>query len=283
MKNFLYFFLTMIVALSLHNKKAGAQSIPLQGEILITEFMSNPSAVSDTKGEWVEIMNISDKSLLLNGLTISDLGSNSHTISADNDIILEAGEFYVLARNEDSSVNGGINPDYIYSNFTLGNSEDEIILTTSAEVIIDKVAYNSDWAILSGSSLELNIEKNDDSANDMPENWHLGIDTYGAGDLGTPGALNSISNGIYNKEIITHFDVYPNPCKSELFIRLSANSPSPVKIELINLLGQTIPILDSDRNEDLNFSIDLSPYPIGIYWLGVTMKDQRKWLKVIKQ
>jgi len=283
MKNFIYIFSVMFLGICLQNNKISAQSIPLNGEIVITEFMPNPAAVSDTKGEWVEIQNSSDRPLLLNGISISDLGSNSHTITSENDIILEPGAFYILARNEDPEVNGGINPDYIYSNFSLGNSEDEIILISSEDITIDQVAYTSDWILSAGSSLELNIEKNDASSNDLPEHWHPGTESYGDGDLGTPGALNSISSGINKKEIITQFEAFPNPCSSELNIRLSAFSPSPVKIELINLLGQTIPILEEEEvNDDLNFSVDLSPYPVGIYWLGVSINDQRECLKVIK-
>src|SRR5512133_1418919 len=40
------------------------QSAPRQGEILITEIMVNPEAVSDANGEWVEIWNSTDHDLL---------------------------------------------------------------------------------------------------------------------------------------------------------------------------------------------------------------------------
>ncbi len=166
MKNFLYIFLISILGLSVQNRTTHAQSVPVPGEILITEFMSNPSVVSDTKGEWVELLNTSDKFLLLNGLTISDLGSNKHTINSDNDVILEPGAFFILARNEDPNENGGVTPDYIYSNFSLGNSEDEIILTSPQDTVLDIVAYNSEWLLYSGASLELNVDVTDFNSND---------------------------------------------------------------------------------------------------------------------
>ena len=47
------------------------------GELIVTEVMNNPSAVSDETGEWIEIFNISESAINLQGLTISDAGDEN--------------------------------------------------------------------------------------------------------------------------------------------------------------------------------------------------------------
>ena len=56
------------------------------GDIVVTEFMNDSAAVSDTVGEWLEIYNSTGADIDLNGWTLKDDGSNSHTFS--NSIIV---------------------------------------------------------------------------------------------------------------------------------------------------------------------------------------------------
>ena len=44
--------------------------VDYSGLLIINEIMQNPSAVSDSDGEWFEVLNIGDVSLNLNGWTI---------------------------------------------------------------------------------------------------------------------------------------------------------------------------------------------------------------------
>lgn len=156
------------------------------GDVVINEIMQNPDAVTDANGEWFELYNATADAINLENCLISDSGSNSHTI--ENSLIIPAGDYIILAKNDDFSINGGVNIDYKYSNFTLGNSDDEIILTCN-EIEIDKVEYdggpefpdpNGYSMILADSSLDNNIGSN----------WCVSISSYGDGDLGTPGIQN---------------------------------------------------------------------------------------------
>lgn len=157
-----------------------AQASIAPGDLVITELMANPASVSDTLGEWFEVYNRSGSALDLSGLTISDNGSNSHAIASS--IIVNADSYFVFGRNADSSVNGGYTADYQYSNFTLGNSSDDIILSFSGTVI-DSVSYAGDSNFgIAGVSTELTAT------------GFLATPTgfiYGAGDTGTPGAAGS--------------------------------------------------------------------------------------------
>ena len=52
-------------------------TIVLPGQILISEFMANPSGVADSQGEWLELWNGASISVNLEGWTLRDLGSMS--------------------------------------------------------------------------------------------------------------------------------------------------------------------------------------------------------------
>lgn len=153
------------------------------GDLVITELMANPASVSDTNGEWFEIYNRSGSALDLSGLTISDTGSNSHQISSS--VTIGANSYFVLGRNADSSVNGGYVADYQYSNFTLGNSSDDIILSY-AGLVIDSLSYSGGGNFgLAGISTELTAL----GFLATPAGF-----SFGDGDIGTPGQAGSDPN-----------------------------------------------------------------------------------------
>ena len=152
----------------------------MPGQLIISEVMANPAAVSDTVGEWFELFNATGEPIDLNGLSFYDSGSNSHTISES--LFIQAGAYLVLGRNSDSSSNGGLSVDYVYSNFTLGNSSDDIFIEWMG-VQLAAVSYNNDGIFgVAGISAEW-----------LGNGYGLTADGlgYGAGDIGTPGSQGS--------------------------------------------------------------------------------------------
>lgn len=154
-------------------------------DLLITEIMANPAAVSDTRGEWFELFNPSAESVDLSGIILSDDGSNLHTITAG---VIAAGGYFVLARNGDSNLNGGFNADYTYSSFSLSNSSDQIIFSDNSGELL-RFDYGSGFVPV-GGSMEL-ID-----AIMLPENYAATTTTFGAGDFGTPGAAGSFTQPV---------------------------------------------------------------------------------------
>ncbi len=179
------FFVLVCFLLTAANPASAAIRAPAAGDLLISEVMANPAAVSDSLGEWFELFNPTADTLVLNQLVLSDNGSNRHTLSADTDLLLGSGEYFLLARNGDSASNGGLVPDYVYSSFTLGNSADAIILSL-ADTEIARLEYGSGFAV-SGASTEL-LRLPTELANYQPSPEGM---TYGMGDRGTPGAAGS--------------------------------------------------------------------------------------------
>ena len=162
-------------------------------DLVITEVMQNPAAVADADGEWFEIYNGGSSAVDLNGWIIKDLGSDSHTINNGGPLIISAGGFLVFGINANTGTNGGVNVDYQYSGFTLGNSDDEILLVMSdGTTIIDEIAYDGgpNWPDPNGASMSLNPSKFNTTDNDTGTNWFESVTPYGSGDLGTPGAMN---------------------------------------------------------------------------------------------
>ncbi len=257
------------------------QILPKTGELLITEFMANPGAVSDTKGEWVELLNATNETLLLTGLIVKDDGSNQFIIEGDEPILLLAGQYFLMARSADPEENGGITPNYTYSNFTLGNSEDEIILCLPDGTVMDQVVYNSEWQVNSGASLELNPDFMDPGFNDEPDNWNLASVPFGKGDLGSPGFANSSASGADPIGIIEYLEVFPNPCYGNLNIQLQLNKQVHLEISLINLLGQEIMIFESDPCQEVSLTIETEWLEKGVWLVRINYGTQTEISKVL--
>ena len=173
-------FPSLLLCLSLPLTQHSSAAI-LPGDLLITEVMANPAAVSDTAGEWFEVFNNSHSDIDLDGLVIKDNGSNEHTVNNGGALWLGSGEYFVFGRSGDSLVNGGYEVGYAYNNFTLGNSSDAIILESLNLVVASLVYSGSPWGA-AGNSVEWTGTMFDLT----PDNF-----MFGDGDIGTPGFQGS--------------------------------------------------------------------------------------------
>ncbi len=159
------------------------------GALIVTEVMQNPSAVGDDHGEWFEVYNTTGTPIDLYGLSVYDLGSDDFIV--DSPVVVQPNSHAVLGIDGEQAANGGVVLDYEYSGFTLGNTDDEIVLEHDG-VLLDSVAWDGGpgFPDPSGRSMSLGLESYDVNANDDGANWCNGVPAFGAGDLGTPGADN---------------------------------------------------------------------------------------------
>ncbi len=153
------------------------------GDLVVSEVLANPGAVADSAGEWFEIYNRSANPFDLSGLVLRDAGSNAHTI--ETPLLIRAGDYLVLGRNGDRSVNGGYTPDYVYRDFTLANTSDSIILEWEQQVIFELSYTGGDSFGESGVSRQLDSLHGPISAGNYSPSEPTML--FGAGDLGTPG------------------------------------------------------------------------------------------------
>ena len=162
---------------------------PPLGAVIVTEVLFNPVLVSDASGEWFEVYNTTIFDIDLLSWTITDAGTDSHTIAAST--VVPAGGFAVLCRNGDSASNGGVACDYEYSGFVLGNSGDEIFLGNLAGLQSDDLVHDeATFPDPDGASMLLDPASFDEAANNLPSAWCTSTVPFGLGDLGTPGLPN---------------------------------------------------------------------------------------------
>jgi len=172
----------------------GGDNMTFDGELVITEIMFNPDVVTDTSGEWFEIYNPGTTSINLKGWIIQDQGTDSFTFSED--IIIPSSSHAVMCKNTDITLNGGIECDAKYSSFTLGNTNDAIIILNPLNEVIDEVAYNvsvEPWKSFNkaGYSLQLDLAYYSAADNDNANYWCNTAEPTVGGDFGTPGGANT--------------------------------------------------------------------------------------------
>jgi hypothetical protein len=164
------------------------------GELLVTEIMKDPAVVTDTKGEWLEIHNPGDQPVDIEGWVLADEGGEMHVLFNDwNGLLVPPGGEFVVGRNGDPIENGGVLVDYVITGFTLGNTDDEVLLLSPSAVRADAVVYSdaAGWPDVAGASMSLSGDSYDAVLDDDPLRWCAAQQAWGTGsDLGTPGALN---------------------------------------------------------------------------------------------
>ena len=94
-------------------------------DIVINEIMQNPSAVSDSNGEWFELFNSGGSAVDINGWTFEDNDFDSFVVTNGGPLLVPAGGFVVLGNNATFATNGGVNVDYQFSGMALANGGDE--------------------------------------------------------------------------------------------------------------------------------------------------------------
>ena len=165
--------------------QATASAPAAAGDVVITEIMDAPGAVSDADGEWFEVHNPGAGALELDGCTFSDDVSDTFTVGFS--LRIEAGGYASIARSRLA----GFVPNYVWDSTSLENGTDQVVLTCNSTEI-DRVNYDdtSTFPNPTGASMSLDPTQLDATANDDGANWCESTSTYGAGDLGTPGASN---------------------------------------------------------------------------------------------
>ena len=170
--------------------------------VVINEIMYNPTKVSDSVGEYIELLNIGPGDINIKGWTIKDKEGSNPAIIGENEesVILKPHDYYLLGKYYDSTQNGGLTGIDSFFIFSLGNSGDEISLIDTQNVIREQVNYvgGDPWSTCAGASLErIGINTTDSNGDGIldgssdPANWKCATQSYGAGDLGTPKTANS--------------------------------------------------------------------------------------------
>ncbi len=160
------------------------------GPVVINELMINPAAVSDADGEYVELHNFGPSPVNLAGWTLRDDDLDAYTIPAGTPVLLQPGGFLVIAAQADPALNGGFTADLVWSHFNLANSGDEVVLLDPFNVEQDRIVYTgSPFTDSSGKSVE-RVSPRLPTSDAL--SWAAARSSFGLGDLGTPGSINTL-------------------------------------------------------------------------------------------
>jgi len=245
--------------------------------IVITEVMANPASVSDSYGEWFEVLNTTDSTIDMHGWSIKDLDGDEHQLTSGQATIpILSGEYLILAKNGDQTQNGGVNVNYVYNGYSLSNSEDEIILVDASGAIVDEVHYSNGWPFSSGVSMEIHDPFND---NALIENWFSSTISYGDGDTGSPGI--PFDGTLETEEILlspSNFDLvslHPNPFNPEVTIQINVREPGELNIDIFNLSGRRVKTLANSTIGvgSYSFKWNSSNNSSGMYFFKLTIGE----------
>ena len=162
---------------------------PPVGPIVINEVLANPLAVLDEHGEWFEVHNRTTAAIDLVNWVIRSNNDAPHTIATS--VVVPAGGFALLGRNDESSTNGGVTLDYSYASVTtlnLSNTSDFIALTNGAGATIDSVVWGASPP--NGATRAL-TDASSNNTDVLASAWFTSTGLFGDGDKGTPGLANS--------------------------------------------------------------------------------------------
>ncbi len=245
------------------------------GDIIITEIMQNPSAVTDANGEWFEVYNTTGSPINMQGWIIKDEASagEEFVISA---LTVPANGYAVFGVNADMGTNGGVSVDYEYSDVSLGNGADGLIIECNSTVI-DQVIWDggTDFPDPNGASMELSLTTYDADDNDLGANWGEGTSTYGAGDTGTPGSDNDFTLSIGQFDT-TSFSVYPNPTSTG-FINITSSSSESISVSVYDVLGKQVINEAAVNNNRLN----VSTLNTGVYIMKISQNNASVTKKLV--
>lgn len=130
---------------------------PIAGDLVITELMVDPRAVPDAQGEWVEIANLSEALVELDGCTLTDDGGNRYVFPEDTMLGPSQGGIYpVIARETDDTLNGGVVGAWPVGDAMTLNDPVRILtpdLPDAAEIFSEMVAVGT-----GGAGFEMGLE-----------------------------------------------------------------------------------------------------------------------------
>ena len=174
----------------------GGQAGPAPGEILITEIMYDPHGdLADQDAEWIEVQNVSERDLVLDGCTLGDaavLRGRGQALDLEGFLMPPTG-ILLFGRNPDPAVNGGLNLDAVFQ-FGLTNGGDTVFIQCRG-IDIDVFEYDD-----ATPARRMSLSR---SAESLVPNWQgevpvcMGEAVYyePTPHMGTPGLANPNCQG----------------------------------------------------------------------------------------
>ncbi|MCB9680481.1 MAG: lamin tail domain-containing protein [Alphaproteobacteria bacterium] len=229
------------------------------GDLVITEFMANPSGCSDTDGEYFEVLYRGSTTVDLGGLIMED---SANTAILAGPVVANPGDRLLFGPSGGSlsTCYPGLTPDGLFP-FGLNNSGDLIRLSNAGGALVE-VDFRT-WTIGNGISWE-----QDDAVVPDSGTWCFADATEVApnGDLGTPGLPNGACPVIVDTDTDTDTDLPPDtdtdivvpPTASNLFFTEIMDYGPDFNLRFVEIYNAE------------SSAVDLTPYAVLRYSNGGT-------------
>jgi hypothetical protein len=165
--------------------EARAIQAPAPGDLLISEVMAAPAAVSQAAGEWFELYARADVDL--NGLTVRS-GTSLAVLSGASCLHVASGSYAVLARNSDPRLNAGL-PEAMVTVDVMLRDDSSFLSISSGDTALDEVRWT---AAKKGVAWQLSSSALNAAPEQRVNAFCSASRVYGQGDKGSPGAPNDV-------------------------------------------------------------------------------------------
>jgi hypothetical protein len=152
-------------------------TLPELPNLVISEFLADPSSLSDVDGEYFEIYNAGAEAVDMLGLTVGN-GATSMLITSS--LVVAPADYVVFGRTI-SAAGGAVDATFSFSLVNVSGT----IQVLSGETVIDQVTYS---ATTNGASTEVGAAFLNPVDNDNEANRCTAISLFDGIDFGTPGA-----------------------------------------------------------------------------------------------
>ncbi|MBT3221814.1 MAG: hypothetical protein HN348_22275 [Proteobacteria bacterium] len=154
------------------------------GDLIVTEVLLDPEQADDVEGQYIEILNLSQRDVYLSEVIIGSLDGFDYL----NNVWLGPGEMAVYCSSTRIQTNGGIQCN---GKLPAVLGDDDWLKLEFDSLVVDEVDWGSWQTPLPGYAWELSASKQDGDLNDDETSWCLAQNTFGDGDYGSPGSANS--------------------------------------------------------------------------------------------
>ena len=83
-------------------------------------------------------------------------------------------------------------------------------------------------------------------------------------------------------QVLRDIVVAPNPTSGSAFLNLSFNTPVELKVEVLNMVGQTVFAAKASNTIEESYEVDLTNYSSGMYFIRLSMDNETHVEKLIR-
>lgn len=235
---------------------------PCQEQLVISEINYNSADWADA-GDWVEVMNPTNRSLDLSGFRFSD-SDDTHQFILPSGTLLEGGDYLVLAGDElkFSAKFPWLTNQRGYFGFGLSGSGEALRMYDASGKLAFSMIYDdeSPWpAEADGQGYTLEIADPHGKVNEGV-NWFAGCLE------GSPGGpyIFPCHTGVRDNPQ-PGLAVFPNPASSQLFIVNQGAQEGRINARIVDAMGRVVQESELDFSGQSMTRLELNSLPNGIY------------------